>query len=166
MAAGAGATAGLRFSGGSSGALAPHVIVGHADLASAGVRSLLLLREALRRWAGPERTASVAGELWAISGEGDSTDSAAAPCPRAWECSGEGPCQLASGAAALQVDTFHDADGKPVVSLVCINAQVPVLAANAVALDFLRKIIADKVNLPRALCSPAVPGRLVLIPKT
>ena len=63
MAAGAGATAGLRFSGGSSGALAPHVIAGHADLASAGVRSLLLLREALRRWAGPERTASVAGEL-------------------------------------------------------------------------------------------------------
>ena len=62
MPAGTGASAGLRFGGGSgdgsSGALAPHVILGHADLASMGVRSLLLLREALRRWARPERTAS------------------------------------------------------------------------------------------------------------
>ena len=50
-----------------------------------------------------------------------------------------------SPAAALQTDTFHDADGAAVVSLVCINAQFSLRGANAIALDLVRKVVADKV---------------------
>lgn len=134
--------AGLRFAG--TGALAPHVIVGHVDIASAGARALLLLREALSRWAGPERAKSAAGSVWASPSE-DSEDGAAEECPRAWESSGVDQQEMP--AAALQVDTFHGEDGKAVVSVVCINAQIPVGSANTMALDLVRKIIDDKVSL-------------------
>ena len=43
--------------------LAPHVLVGYVDISSGGVRALLLLREALARWAGPEKTQSRAGTV-------------------------------------------------------------------------------------------------------
>ena len=137
-------SAGLRFGegDGSGSPLAPHVIVGHVDIASAGVRALLILRETLWRWAGPDRIASTAGAVWAAADE-EGADGSAAPCPPAWGCGGD---QVAPRAAPLQVDTFHGADGKPVLSVVCINAQFPSRSANAIALDLVRKVIADKVN--------------------
>lgn len=140
--------AGLRFvSASDPGActLAPHVIVGHVDIASAGVRALLLLRETLWRWAGPDRTTCTAGAVWATAVE-DGTIDSAVPCPPAWQCGGGD--QVAPTAAPLQVDTFCDADGKPTLSVVCINAQFSVISANAVALDLVRKVIADKVTMP------------------
>jgi len=133
------AAAGLRFG---EGVLAPHVIVGHVDIASAGVRALLLLREELCRWAGPEKAASAAGAVWSAPAE-DSEDGAAVACPRAWESNSAVPQE--SPAAALQVDTFHSADGKAVLSVVCINAQISAASTNAIALDLVRKIIGDKV---------------------
>jgi hypothetical protein len=141
---------GLRFAEG-GGALAPHVVVGHADIASAGARAVLLLREALRRWAGEERTVSRAGAVWAVPEEDRSgADGAAAECVCAWESVDAE--QQATPAAPLQVDTFHGADGRAAVSLVCINAQVPAGSTNAVVLDLVRKLVADKVR-PCALAA-------------
>lgn len=140
--------AGLRFAGDDS-ALAPHVIVGHVDISSAGARTLLLLREALARWAGPEKTQSHAGTVWGVPGE-DSEDGAAVQCPRAWERVDTD--QHAAPAEALQVDTFHGADNKAAVSVVCINAQVPAGSANAIAVDLVRKLVADKVGLSMPAC--------------
>jgi hypothetical protein len=123
--------------------LAPHVVMGHVDISSGGVRALLLLREALARWAGPEKTQSRAGTVWGGPAE-DSEDGAAVHCVRAWESANSE--QHATPAAALQIDTFHGADGKAAVSVVCINAQLPVGSANCIALDLVRKILADKVR--------------------
>ena len=63
---------------------------------------------------------------------------------RAWESASSE--QHATPAAALQIDTFHGADGQAAVSVVCINAQLPVGSANCIALDLVRKILADKVR--------------------
>ena len=123
--------------------LAPHVLVGYVDISSGGVRALLLLREALARWAGPEKTQSRAGTVWGGPAE-DSEDGAAVHCVRAWESAISE--QHATPAAALQIDTFHGADGQAAVSVVCINAQLPVGSANCIALDLVRKILADKVR--------------------
>jgi len=140
-----GSEPGLRFGEG-GGALAPHVVVGHADIASAGARAVLLLREALRRWAGAEGTVSRAGAVWAVPEDDRSgADGATAECARAWESVDSE--QQATPAAPLQVDTFHGADGRAAVSLVCINAQVPAGSTNAVVLDLVRKLVADKVRL-------------------
>jgi len=157
----AGTGAGLRFAE-DGGALAPHVIVGHADIASAGARAVLLLREVLRRWAGAERTVSGAGEVWAVHDDSSGTgDGLAAKCARAWESADA--AQQAAPAAPLQVDTFHSADGRAVVSVVCINAQVPASSTNAVALDLARKLVADQVRPPA--CASAAPRRRRAAPR-
>ena len=135
---------GLRFEEGETQTgLAPHVIIGHCDVASAGVRTVLLLREALRSWVGADKTVSAAGSVSAPAEEDEGEDGAAQDCRRAWDCTAA-DVQM-SPAAALQTDTFHDADGAAVVSLVCINAQFSLRGANALALDLVRKVVADKV---------------------
>ena len=134
--------AGLRFAS-DSATLAPHVVIGHVDISSAGARVALLLREVLRRWAGPDKTQSHPGAVWATLGGDD--NSGAVECARAWESTD--PSQQMPPAAPLQVDTFHGSDGAAVLSIVCINAEVPGGSANAIALDLVRKIIADKVKL-------------------
>ena len=147
-----GRAAGLHFAG-DGGQLAPHVIVGHVDIASAGVRAMLLLREGLRCWAGPEKTVGKAGSVSATPEDGvDSAEGAAQECAPAWKGAGQ-----ASPAAALQVDTYRSADGVAVVSVVCINAQFPVMSANAVALDLVRKIVEDKVrSTPSCACAATI----------
>ena len=136
--------AGLSFAGGGA-TLAPHVVIGHVDISSAGVRAALLLREVIRRWAGPDKTQSHPGAVFVatLGGDDDSGDGAAVECARAWKSTD--PSQQMPPAAPLQVDTFHGSDGAAVLSVVCINAEVPGDSANAVALDLVRKIIADKV---------------------
>eukprot|EP00960_Hanusia_phi_P029534 748008-Hanusia_phi.AAC.1 len=129
------AAGGARF----DAALAPCLVLGYADISSSGVRSVMLLRELLKKEVSEARRRGSTGTLWYRDENGVPRD-----CAIAW--AGIDPL------ANLYIETFHDEDGKPVLSLICLNAQIVEGSTSSVALSLVQKIIQDRVEKVYLLC--------------
>ena len=125
--------------------LAPHVVLTHMDISSAGLRAVMLLKEALRESAGAsQQVKTKQGKIMHARAE----DGVWEAIPKAWQDCRDVAENTESSSHALEVCTLYDGQQRPAVTLLSFNATLPPSHVTAVALDVVRSLIVHKVAAP------------------